>query len=51
MVMVLESASGRGFVVPKRYRTYGVVFSQDVGVIKKHVLKALLTLAERIAEY
>lgn len=55
MVVVLESASGRGIVVPKHYRSYGLIIkTRDDGSVpawKKIPIKILCTVAERIAEW
>jgi len=50
ILMVYESVSGKGFVFPKKYRVYGLVLRSDLGMLRRYALKALLTLAERIAE-
>jgi len=53
-LLVLESASSRGFVLPKRYRTYGLFIpvgdDGKAAVWKRIILKCLLTIAERVAE-
>jgi len=52
--MVLESASGKGFVFPKRFKAYGLIIGLNskgkVGT-RGYLLKWLLTIAERIAEF
>jgi hypothetical protein len=52
-VMVLESASGKGFILPKDYFTYGLIIDVNSHFyeVKKHLLKFLMTVAERIAEW
>ena len=55
VIMVMESASGRGFVFPKRYRTYGLVIPTNPdgsvhGILRSYLLKFLMTIAERVAE-
>lgn len=53
VIIVLESASGKGILVPEHYRSYGLMIDLDSHFIqlKSHVLKLLMTLAERIAEW
>lgn len=54
VIMVLESASGKGFVFPKRFKAYGLIIGLNskgkVGT-RGYLLKWLLTIAERIAEF
>jgi len=53
-MMRLQSASGRDFVLPKRYMTYGLFIPVGVdgqaAVWKRICLKLLMSIAERIAE-
>ena len=53
-LMVLESASGKGFVLPKRYMTYGLFIPVGVDgqppIWKRIILKIMMSIAERIAE-
>ena len=55
LVYFMESVTGRGFILPKRYKTYGLVFPlRDDGTmnwVKTGIIKVLLTIAERIAEF
>jgi hypothetical protein len=55
VIMVMESASGKPFTFPKRYRIYGLVIPTNPdgsvnGILKSYLLKVLITIAERIAE-
>jgi hypothetical protein len=50
--MTLESASGRGFIMPKNAHIYSLVIDRDSHWgFKNPVLKILMTIAERIAEW
>lgn len=57
-MLVLESASGKGFAFPKHYKIYGLIIplrdngdgEMKCGKLRTYLLKALLTIAERIAE-
>jgi hypothetical protein len=53
-MIMLESASGRGFILPKRYYSYGLFIpANDEGEVplwKRMILKIVLTMAERVAE-
>jgi hypothetical protein len=51
----IHSASGRGFIFPKRYKSYGIIIPLNkegkVGVLRGSIIKVLLTIAERVAEF
>jgi hypothetical protein len=53
-MIVMESASGRGFLLPTHYRSYGLFIPTDergqVNILKAGILKFWMTIAERIAE-
>ena len=55
LMVILESATGRTLVVPKHYRSYGLIIKTradgSVPAWKRIPLKLLCTLAERIAEW
>jgi hypothetical protein len=55
VIIVLEPASGRQFIMPKHYQIYGLIIPTDMRgythPIKSVLLKYLMTLAERIAEW
>ena len=51
----LESASGKPFVLPKHYMSYGLIIKTredgTVPIWKKIPIKILCTIAERFAEW
>ena len=53
-MILLRSASGRGFLLPKRYMTYGLFIPVGIDgqavIWKRIILKLWMTIAERIAE-
>ena len=55
IVMVMDSASGRKFHLPEKYLTYGIILPTNeqgaVHPLKSAVIKTLMTIAERIAEF
>jgi hypothetical protein len=55
VMLILESASGKGFSFPKHYKVYGLIIPTDAtgqneNALKGYLLKWWLTIAERIAE-
>ena len=50
MVLVMQSASGKGFILPKSYDSYGIIIPRRISKLRKQAIKMLLTVAERIAE-
>lgn len=53
-MLMLESASGRGFILPKRYMTYGLFIPVNVDgqppIWKRIILKLIMSFAERVTE-
>jgi hypothetical protein len=50
LIMVMESASGRGFIMPKNYDVYGLIVPRNINKIRRTLIKLLASIAERIAE-
>ena len=55
IIMIMDSASGRKFALPEHYLSYGIILPTNerglVNPLKCGIVKALMTLAERIAEF
>lgn len=55
IVMMMDSASGRMFALPDNYMTYGIIIPTNkqglVNPLKCGIIKVLMTIAERIAEF
>ena len=55
IIMIMDSASGRKFALPDNYMTYGIIIPTNkaglVNPLKCGIIKTLMTIAERIAEF
>ena len=55
IIMIMDSASGRKFHLPETYMTYGIILPTNkrgaVHPLKSIIVKSLMTIAERIAEF
>jgi hypothetical protein len=50
LVLVMQSASGKGFILPKSFDSYGLIIPRGINRFRRQAIKMLMTLAERIAE-
>ena len=50
LIMVMESASGKPFIMPKQYDSYGLIIPRNISRIRRQIVKTLMTVAERVAE-
>lgn len=55
IIMIMDSPSGRKYALPDNYQTYGIVLPVNrkglVHPLKAGVIKVLMTIAERVAEF
>ena len=51
LTITMEAGTDKGFVMPAHARTYCVTFPKGIGKVRKKLLKVMLTITERIAEW
>jgi hypothetical protein len=55
IIMIMDSPTGKLFALPENYFSYGIIIPTNkrglVNPLKCGIIKGLITLAERIAEF
>ncbi len=49
--LVLYSPSGRGVLLPRNYKSYILTYTDNMSHLRRMIIKTLLTITERIAEW